>query len=48
MPAKKRGRRSPGGKKKKAADRTIRRLVEWFNGKFFAEVSDWSVSEKIY
>jgi glutathione S-transferase len=26
----------------------VRRLLDWFNQKFFAEVSDWSVSEKIY
>ena len=26
----------------------VRRLVEWFNIKFFAEVSSWLVTEKIY
>ena len=26
----------------------VRRLLDWFNQKFFAEVSDWSVTEKIY
>ena len=26
----------------------VRRLVEWFNGKFFAEVSNWLVTEKVY
>ena len=26
----------------------VRRLLDWFNRKFFAEVSDWSVTEKIY
>ncbi len=26
----------------------VRRLMEWFHGKFFTEVSDWLVTEKIY
>ena len=26
----------------------VRRLLEWFNVKFFAEVSNWLVTEKIY
>ena len=26
----------------------VRRLVDWFNGKFFAEVSNWLVGEKVY
>ncbi len=26
----------------------VRRLMEWFHGKFFAEVSNWLVMEKIY
>ena len=26
----------------------VRRLTRWFNGKFFAEVSQWLVTEKIY
>jgi glutathione S-transferase len=26
----------------------VRRLLDWFNGKFFAEVSGWLVNEKIY
>jgi glutathione S-transferase len=26
----------------------VRRLTQWFNGKFFAEVSKWLVTEKIY
>ena len=26
----------------------VRRLLEWFNGKFFAEVSNWLVTEKVY
>jgi len=26
----------------------VRRLMRWFNGKFFAEVSQWLVTEKIY
>lgn len=26
----------------------VRRLVDWFNAKFFAEVSDWLVTEKVY
>ena len=26
----------------------VRRLLEWFNGKFHAEVSHWLVSEKVY
>src|SRR5207302_633712 len=41
MPAKKRGRRSPGGKKKKA-DRShlIRRLVEWFRNTLGAQLGD--------
>jgi glutathione S-transferase len=26
----------------------VRRLIEWFNVKFFAEVSQWLVQEKIY
>ena len=26
----------------------VRRLMNWFNVKFFAEVSDWLVTEKIY
>ena len=26
----------------------VRRLVDWFNGKFFAEVSNWLVTEKVY
>src|SRR3954452_16782724 len=31
-----------------AARVEVRRLLEWFSQKFFAEVSDWSVTEKIY
>jgi len=31
------------------ADRVeTRRLVEWFNGKFFDEVTNWLVTEKVY
>ena len=26
----------------------VRRLLEWFNGKFHAEVSNWLVTEKVY
>ncbi len=26
----------------------VRRLLDWFNGKFFAEVTNWLVSEKVY
>ncbi len=26
----------------------VRRLMDWFHGKFFAEVSDWLVTEKIH
>jgi glutathione S-transferase len=26
----------------------VRRLLDWFNLKFFAEVSDWLVTEKVY
>ncbi len=26
----------------------VRRLLDWFNGKFFAEVSNWLVTEKVY
>ena len=26
----------------------VRRLLDWFNQKFFAEVSDWLVTEKVY
>ena len=26
----------------------VRRLLDWFNGKFFAEVSSWLVTEKVY
>ena len=26
----------------------MRRLVDWFNGKFFGEVSNWLVTEKVY
>src|SRR5271155_691959 len=26
----------------------VRRLTQWFNGKFFAEVSNWLVTEKIF
>ena len=26
----------------------VRRLLEWFNGKLFAEVSDWLVTEKVH
>ncbi|MGZ4119156.1 MAG: DNA translocase FtsK 4TM domain-containing protein [Actinomycetota bacterium] len=37
MPAKKRGRRSPGGKK---ADGPIRRLSEWFRGALGAQLGD--------
>jgi DNA segregation ATPase FtsK/SpoIIIE, S-DNA-T family len=40
MPAKKRGRRSPGGKKKKAAEGTIRRLIEWFRSTLGAQLGD--------
>src|SRR5438105_3971360 len=41
MPAKKRGRRSPGGKKKKA-DRShlIRRLLDWFRDALGAQLGD--------
>src|SRR5690349_2110610 len=39
MPAKKRGRRSPGGKKK-AADGPVRRLTEWFRGALGAQLGD--------
>jgi S-DNA-T family DNA segregation ATPase FtsK/SpoIIIE len=40
MPAKKRGRRSPGGKTKKAAEGTIRRLTEWFRSTLGAQLGD--------
>ena len=40
MPAKKRGRRSPGGKKKKATEGTMRRLIEWFRGALGAQLGD--------
>ena len=26
----------------------VRRLLDWFNGKFYAEVSNWLVNEKVY
>ncbi len=26
----------------------VRRLLDWFNGKFFTEVSNWLVTEKVY
>lgn len=26
----------------------VRRLLDWFNGKFYAEVSQWLVTEKVY
>ena len=26
----------------------VRRLLDWFNGKFFAEVTNWLVTEKVY
>ena len=31
-----------------AARVEVRRLVDWFNAKFFAEVSNWLVTEKVY
>ena len=41
MPAKKRGRRSPGGKKKKAdGSHLIRRLLDWFRDALGAQLGD--------
>src|SRR5205823_1660946 len=41
MPAKKRGRRSPGGKKRKAdGPRPVRRLLDWFRDALGAQLGD--------
>ena len=40
MPATKRGRRSPGGKKKKQSDGFIRRLLNWFRDVLGAQLGD--------
>jgi len=40
MPAKKRGRRSPGGKKKTSAGGPIRRLLDWFRDALGAQLGD--------
>jgi len=40
MPATKRGRRSPGGKKKKQSDGPIRRLLDWFRDALGAQLGD--------